>query len=183
MEHLRKICRNAFYAALTKTSEGATNTTYSFRGGSHDPHHCRRRVRFAHCHRACLCSKSYYRRCKSKLWEWLYSKREFWSIDPRGRFRSISNIIIKFVAACCLRRVYRRSEPCVLRNRRTAIPIPRRPCISPSLSLVRTHHFFGFQRNYVANAPHATVPTTRLPPSRLIIGEISRHRHKGASAT
>jgi hypothetical protein len=78
---------------------------------------------------------------------------------------------------------YRRSEPCVLRNRRTAIPIPRRPCISPSLSLVRTHHFFGFQRNYVANAPHAAVPTTRLPPSRLIIGEISRHRHKGASAT
>ena len=134
-------------------------------------------------HRACLCSKPYYRTCKSKLWEWLYSKREFWSIDPRGRFRSISNIIIKFVAACCLRRVYRRSEPCVLRNRRTAIPIPRRPCISPSLSLVRTHHFFGFQRNYVANAPHATVPTTRLPPSRLIIGEISRHRHKGASAT
>jgi hypothetical protein len=49
--------------------------------------------------------------------------------------------------------------------------------------LVRTHHFFGFQRNYVANAPHAAVPTTRLPPSRLIIGEISRHRHKGASAT
>ena len=84
---------------------------------------------------------------------------------------------------CCLRRLYRRSGPCVLRNRRTAIPIPRRPCISPSLSLVRTHHFFGFQRNYVANAPHAAVPTTRLPPSRLIIGEIPRHRHKGASAT